>query len=200
MISVLIVNWNTRDQLHDCLTSIFACPPNEPFEVLVVDNSSTDGSADMVRDRFPNVQLICPGRNTGYATGNNLAFAHAKGDLLLTLNPDTVVQSGTLSISAAELRSRADFGVLGIKLIGMEGEVQASVRGFPTAIGIFGAVTGLGSMFPGSILDSYRLSNFNYSVTQPAPQPMGTFYSLRRKLLRPSETHRDRSTRRFRFL
>ena len=75
MLSVLIVNWNTRDRLRSCLLSIRRFPPSEPFEVVVVDNASSDGSAEMVRTEFPDFLLVENASNVGYARGNNDAFA-----------------------------------------------------------------------------------------------------------------------------
>jgi len=176
MLSVLIVNWNTRDLLDACLSSLERFPPNEPMEVIVVDNASKDGSADMVRTKHPKVTLIEPGANTGYARGNNLAMAAAAGDWLLTLNPDTEVYEGTLQTAIDKLSSNPTFGALGAKQIHTDGTTQHSVRGFPTVSGIFADITGVGR-------DTYRLKNFDYTKEQPAPQPMGTFILFKREAL-----------------
>ncbi|MCX7926454.1 MAG: glycosyltransferase, partial [Fimbriimonadales bacterium] len=76
MLSICIVNWNTRDLLRACLRSLYRHPPSEPLEVIVVDNASTDGSAAMVRSEFPQVVLIANDANLGYARGNNLSLIH----------------------------------------------------------------------------------------------------------------------------
>lgn len=182
MISVLIVNWNTRDLLRACLASIQKHAPRESYEVIVVDNASRDGSADMVREEFPEVVLIASPKNTGYAGGNNLAFGAAKGDLLLTLNPDTEFMDDSLDVAAAILRGTPNAGALGVRQIGVDGDIQASVRGFPGVLGILGDMTGLGRRFGGR-LDAYRLSRFDYELEQWAPQPMGTFLLFRREAL-----------------
>lgn len=182
MLSVLLVNWNTRDLLRSCVASLLAHPPSGEMEILIVDNASTDGSAEMVQAEFPNVKLIQPGRNTGYAAGNNLAFAEAQGEWLLTLNPDTEVGEGVLEQAVQLLESRTAYGVLSCRFIGPDGETQASVRGFPTLKSLFGELTGLARLAPRSF-GNYRLSHFDYSVEQPAPQPMGTFLLFRREAL-----------------
>ena len=183
MLSILIVNWNTRELLAVCLSSIFAHPPAGALEVIVVDNDSRDGSAQMVKDDFPEVKLRVPGKNTGYAAGNNLAFELATGEWLLTLNPDTEVLPKTLQGAIDKLSSNSAYGVLGVKQVGVKGEVQASIRGFPRFWGIFGDLSGLGRLLPNSIFDSYRLRGFNYEREQTAPQPMGTFLLFRRRAL-----------------
>ena len=181
MLSVLIVNWNTREVLRACLHSIQQFSPSEPFEIIVVDNASQDGSADMVRRDFPAVRLVASERNAGYAHGNNLAFDAAQGEWLLTLNPDTEFTDASLQRSIDILKSHERAGCLGIKLVHPDGRVQRSVRGWPTALGILGDVTGLGKRFPFTPLGSYRMSAFNYEKEQTAPQPMGTFLLFRRE-------------------
>lgn len=183
MLSILIVNWNTRDQLRACLQSIFKFPPIGTFETVVVDNDSSDGSAAMVESEFPDVRLLTPGENAGYARGNNLAFAAAKGEWLLTLNPDTEVLPGTLERAVEVLSAHPTYGALGAKLVGPDGFVQPSVRGFPSLLGIFGDFSGLGRLFPTSALGSYRLRRFDYTKECDAPQPMGTFLLFRREAL-----------------
>jgi hypothetical protein len=183
VVSILIVNWNTRAFLDACLASLKNLPSNLKREVIVVDNASTDGSADLVRERYPDVVLVEPGANLGYAAGNNLAFTKASGEFLLTLNPDTEFMDDSLAAGIEILKADTRAGALGAKQIGPDGEVQQSIRGFPTAIGILGDVTGLGGRFPKSRLDSYRLSAFNYEIAQEAPQPMGTFLLFKRTAL-----------------
>lgn len=182
-LSVLIVNWNTRELLARCLESVFASTFDGELEVIVVDNASNDGSAEMVRERFPQTVLVASPTNTGYARGNNLAFERATGEYLLTLNPDTEFEPNLLASAVSALEAKPSYGVLAPKLIGTDGETQASVRGFPTFAGIFGDFSGLGRRFPGSWLDSYRLTGFDYARAQEAPQPMGTFLLFRRKAL-----------------
>jgi N-acetylglucosaminyl-diphospho-decaprenol L-rhamnosyltransferase len=178
VLSVLIVNWNTRDHLERCLRSLRRFAPKDPCEIVVVDNASTDGSADMVRAAFPDVILIAENRNWGYAKGNNLAAQAAQGEWLLTLNPDTEFLDDSLDKAVKKLQENADFGALGAKLVFPDGKTQRSVRGFPSFRGLLGELPGLAKAFP-----SYRLPDFDYEKEQPAPQPMGTFLLFRRKAL-----------------
>ena len=175
MLSILIVNWNTKDHLRACLASIQRFPPTEPHEVIVVDNASADGSAGMVASEFPSVSLIEPGTNTGYARGNNLAFAEASGEWLLTLNPDTEFEDGSIQMALNELRVKTRHAAVGIRLVGRDGKRQRSVRGFPTPANVFGAIFRRG--------DAYTLPNFDYKQPGDAPQPMGTFLLFRREAL-----------------
>jgi hypothetical protein len=149
------------------------------MEIVVVDNASTDGSGRMVQEEFREVVLIEPGQNTGYARGNNLAFSAAHGEWLLTLNPDTEVQAGALDAALEVLNRDPRAGCVGVRLVGTDGRVQQSVRGFPSFVGILGDVLRLRC----GPFDSYRLSRFDYEREQPAPQPMGTFLLFRREAL-----------------
>lgn len=176
MLSVLIVNWNTRDLLRACLVSLYRHPFSEGQEVIVVDNSSTDGSAAMVRAEFPDVRLVPNAANRGYATGNNDAFQIAVGEWLLTLNPDTEVKEGTLDAAVDALRRFSDRAAVGVRQIGNDGETQRSVRAFPTALNTMLATVGFGG--------PYRLDGFDYTQEGEAPQPMGTFLMFRRAALR----------------
>ncbi len=183
MLSILIVNWNTRDLLRSCLASILKFPPDCPFEVIVVDNASSDQSAAMVKSEFPQVKLLEPGSNTGYAHGNNLAFSASQGDYLLTLNPDTEFEDLSISVCRSELEANHPYGVLALRLVGPHGETQKSVRGFPTLLGVLGAWAKLDTVLPYSVFGSYSLPGFDYGHAGPAPQPMGTFLLFRRAAL-----------------
>lgn len=192
MVSVLIVSWNTRDLLDACLSSIERFPGSHGVEVIVVDNASSDGSAEMVRGKHPAVHLIEAGGNTGYAHGNNLASTASRGEFLLTLNPDTEVFEDTLDQAVDVMNRHPEAGALGARQFFTDGSTQSSVRGFPSFWGILGDITGLGRIFPGSKLGSYRLMRFDYEVEQAAPQPMGTFLMFRREAL-PSDRPFDES-------
>lgn len=179
MLSIIIVNWNTRDLLRKCLRSIEEFPPSESHEVIVLDNASKDQSAEMVRTEFPRATLLASSKNTGYAAGNNLAFAAANGEFLLALNPDTEFVDFSLDQALSLLRANPRIGSIGAKQVSPDGSTQHSVRGFPTILGIAGDVLGV-NWGP---FDSYRLRKFDYETEQVAPQPMGTFLMFRREAL-----------------
>jgi len=166
-----------------CLSSVYLFPPACPFEIIVVDNRSSDGSAAATEEQFPSVNLIRSEKNLGYALGNNRAFEEATGDILLTLNPDTQFIDDSLTKCVEFMKSHSDIAALGAKQLNPGHTVQRSIRGFPTFLGVFGDITGFGRLYPGSGFDSYRLNNFDYSKEQIAPQPMGTFLLFRKSML-----------------
>jgi GT2 family glycosyltransferase len=177
-LSIIIVNWNTCDFLIACVASILGSKTDFPYEIIVIDNNSTDESAEKVKKLFPNVILRAENHNHGYARGNNLGFQIATGDYILTLNPDTILPPLTLFNAVESLSSKPDFGMLSVKLIGTDGNVQHSVRGFPTFPGI------LGEILKVKAWNTYTLESFDYAKSQPAPQPMGTFLLFKRSALK----------------
>jgi GT2 family glycosyltransferase len=183
LLSVLIVNWNTREHLRACLDSLGRFPPAGDWETIVVDNASSDGSAEMVRSEHPWAILVEPGANLGYAAGNNAGFAIAKGEMILTLNPDTRLEDDSLDRAVLALNENAKIGAVSVRLVGLDGETQRSIRGFPTLIGVLGHWTGLDRVSKTGPLASYSLPQFDYSRAGPAPQPMGTFLLFRRSAL-----------------
>jgi GT2 family glycosyltransferase len=131
-VSVCIVNWNGREMLRDCLISLCRRPQGARLEVVVVDNGSADGAADMVADGFPDVTLIRNADNRGFARANNQAAARARGRYLFFLNNDTLVPPGTLGRLVAFAEAHPEVGMIGPRLRGDDGEVQASYRPQPS--------------------------------------------------------------------
>jgi hypothetical protein len=135
-VSVLIVNWNGQRVLHNCLASLHAGQQDVRLETIVVDNASTDRSADIVPNEFPNVVLIRNEANRGFAAANNQAAERASGRYLFFLNNDTVVPPGTVGQLARYLDERPHVVAVGPKLMGEDGLPQRSGRNLPT----FGAL------------------------------------------------------------
>jgi GT2 family glycosyltransferase len=131
-LSILIVNYNAATVLGNCLTSLPAGLGGLSAETIVVDNASTDNSVAMLRAQFPTVQLQANTQNVGFAAANNQAAAAARGDYLLLLNPDTVVQPGALETLVRYAETHPTLGTLGPRLLNADGTPQRSCwRGFP---------------------------------------------------------------------
>jgi len=183
-LSIVIVNWNTRDLLLGALTSIYGAPPAFPFEVIVADNASSDGSANAVRRDFPQAVVIANTDNSGYARGNNQGIAASAGEFVLLLNPDVVLPPGGLGQAVAVLTARPDAGALGVRLVNPDGTVQPSVRGFPAPLSVLWEALGLSRVFPRSrLFGAYRMTWFGYDHEAEVDQPMGTFLLMRRAAL-----------------
>src|SRR6266566_1564475 len=149
-LSIVILNYNTRDHLRICLQSLLAegstSVSGGPIkaEVLVVDNASSDGSADMVAAEFPWVSLIRSADNGGFARGNNLALRRADGTALLLLNPDTLMPREGIAALLARLDAHPEAGIVGPKLLRPDGSMHlACRRSFPTPAIAFYRIAGL---------------------------------------------------------
>lgn len=131
-LSIVIVNWNTRDMLRDCLASVEAGLGDLRAEVWVVDNGSTDGSVQMMMAEFPNLRLIANPDNRGFAAANNQALARAVGRHVLLLNTDTLVHGSVLPDAVRWLDDQPGVAVLGPRILNRDGSVQGSATAFPS--------------------------------------------------------------------
>lgn len=151
-LSIVIVNYNVRHFLVKCLESIYKSKRNNfEVEVIVVDNASVDGSAAVIKDAYPQVILIENSLNVGFAKANNQGFQIAKGQYILALNPDTIIQEDTLSLSLEYMVQNPNCGVCGVKMIDGSGAyLPESKRGLPTLWNSFCKFSGLTNLFPHS--------------------------------------------------
>ncbi|MBK8900860.1 MAG: glycosyltransferase family 2 protein [Anaerolineaceae bacterium] len=131
-LSIVIVSWNIKMLMAGCLKSVFDHSPGFEFEVWVVDNASSDGSVDMVRQQFPQVQLIANQENVGFAPANNQAIRRCHGSYILLLNPDTEVLPGALDALVQFMETRQDAGAVGSLLLNPDGSLQPSCFPRPT--------------------------------------------------------------------
>lgn len=147
-LSIIIVNWNTRRMLLDCIASIERNVRPASSEVIVVDNGSTDGSADAVRSAFPRVTVIENGKNLGFAKANNLGIRRMRGRYAVLLNSDTVVLEGAFEKLLSFMDNTPRAGMCGPQLLNEDGSDQKSFGRFPTPVGEFTSRTLLRIFFP----------------------------------------------------
>ena len=176
-LSIVIVNWNTRDLLRDCLASVQKGVNALAVEILVVDNASADGSADMVRDEFPGVQLIESARNLGFAAGNNVALKRARGRYVMLLNTDTLVHGAVLSEAVAWLDAHPEVGVIGPRVLNSDGSVQPSCSAFPSLRHLTMQALGLTRV---ARWDSYRMTGWDRSSERAVEVISGAAMFVRR--------------------
>lgn len=181
MLSIVIVSWNTRDLLRRCLTSIEAGRGDLDVETIVVDNGSHDGTPAMLRDEFPQVELIEPGRNLGFSGGNNLGLAHARGEWLLLLNPDTEIEGDALPTLLHFLEAHPHIGVAGPQLRYSDGSRQPTRHRFPTVFTLFLASTPLHRLAH-PFLRGYYMEGAPPNVPQPVDWLSGAALLLRREV------------------
>jgi N-acetylglucosaminyl-diphospho-decaprenol L-rhamnosyltransferase len=195
-LGIVIVNWNTRDLLKRCLETIMASAGEVSFKVVLVDNASTDGSADMARESFPAVEVIVSPTNGGFSYGNNLGLRalgyRAAGDVdpdapryALLLNPDTEVPPDALYQMVQFMDSRPEIGVAGPKLVLENGSLDlACRRSFPTPIVSFYRFSGLSKLFP----HHPRFGQYNMTFADPDQEievdsVVGAYMQVRREAI-----------------
>ncbi|MDQ6672192.1 MAG: glycosyltransferase family 2 protein [Chloroflexota bacterium] len=169
-LSILILNYNTREHLRACLASLAAEGSTSvsggpvQAEVIVVDNASSDGSADMVAANFSWVSLIRSPRNGGFADGNNQGLQRSRGAAILLLNPDTLMPSGGIAGLLAALAAHPEAGIIGPRLLRPDGSMHlACRRSFPTPAIAFYRLSGLSQLFP----HSPRFGRYNLTFVDP---------------------------------
>lgn len=128
-LAVVVVNYNAGTSVLDCLRAVAA---ESPAEIVVVDNASTDGSAELIAREFPNVRLVRNATNTGFAAAANQAVRETRAECVLLLNPDAFIQAGTLHALSATLAEHPRAGVVGALVLNPDGSVQPTKRAFPT--------------------------------------------------------------------
>jgi GT2 family glycosyltransferase len=159
-LSVIIVTWNTRDLLRQAIDSVVRTyHQQDALEIIVVDNASTDDTAQMIRDQYPAVRLIALDSNLGFAGGNNRGIAAAGGQAILLLNSDTKVLPGAISTLLAYLEDHPQTGVVGPRLLNENGTVQPSRRRFPTLPILFLESTWLQSLAPARSLRRFYMED-----------------------------------------
>jgi GT2 family glycosyltransferase len=184
VVSVIIVNWNARDYLLQCLASLSSEVCRDPMEVIVVDNDSSDGSPEAVENQFPHVRLIRSGANLGFARANNLGVAHSRGRYLAFVNSDVKVLKDCLTTLVDYCDQHPDVGMAGPRIIGGDGKLQRSCRGFPTVWNMFCRAMALDAMFPRvKICSGYAMKYWPQENLRPVDILTGCFWLVRREAL-----------------
>ena len=184
-LSVIIVNYNVRHFLEQCLVSVRRAAENNTCEIFVVDNNSTDGSCSMVSMRFPEARLIRNPDNAGFSVACNQAIRQSKGEFILLLNPDTVVEEDTFTKCLRFMREHSDAGALGVKMINGNGKLlPESKRSLPTPSTAFFKMSGLAWLFPKSrLFNRYYLGHLDSEETTEAEIISGAFMFIRMEAL-----------------
>ncbi|GAB4469448.1 MAG: glycosyltransferase family 2 protein [Anaerolineae bacterium] len=182
-LSIVIVSWNVRDLLRECVASIKGQHLEPAPEIIVVDNLSTDGTVEMLRREHPDVHVIEPGENTGFSRGNNLGIRVSGGEYILLLNPDTRVLDDALARLVAYLDQHPEVGVVGPQLLNADGSVQSSRRRFPTLWTAFFESTWLQPIAPPPLLDRFYMRDQDDTATCEVDWLQGAALLVRRKAI-----------------
>ncbi|HEX9979325.1 MAG TPA: glycosyltransferase family 2 protein [Flavobacterium sp.] len=181
-LSVIILNYNVRFFLEQCISSVIRALDGIDGEIIVVDNNSADESCAMVLDRFPSVKLIASSENTGFPKGNNIGVAEAGGKYICILNPDTVVGENTFREILAFAENKKNLGIVGIKLIDGAGNfLPESKRGIPTPFVAFSRIAGLHKLSP-KFFGKYYAQHLSPDETGKVEILVGAFMLMERSL------------------
>lgn len=183
-LSIVIVNYKTKGLLKQCLRGIAECHLPFPYEVIVVDNDSNDGSLDMVRQQFPTVKLIASQQNVGFAAGMNLGFRQATGQYVMTLNTDVAVFRDAIVELRQHLVANPQVGMAVPKLINPDGTTQLSTYLFPSFFIALWRRTPLGNMiWPKRTLRRYMMMDWKHDEVRPIGWALGAALFMRRQAL-----------------
>jgi GT2 family glycosyltransferase len=187
-LSVIIVSYNVRDLLRQCLISVKSAAEFIDCEIFVIDNNSEDGSVGMLINEFPEIKLIINTVNCGFSAANNQAIRKSQGRFVLLLNPDTVVEKDTFTKCIDFMNIHPDAGALGIRMINGEGRyLPESKRAFPTPGTAFFKTFGFSYMFPkSSVFNKYYLPSVDILQTSLTEVISGAFMFIRRDALEKS--------------
>ena len=184
-LSVIIVSYNVRYYLEQCLLSLVRATEGIETEIYVVDNHSRDGSAEFISERFPKVNVISMSHNSGFASANNVAIKQSSGEYFLLLNPDTIVAENTIRESVAFMDNHPEAGAHGVRMLKSNGEnALESRRGLPTPMTAFYKMCGLADVFPRSrTFGRYYMSWLSWNEPAEIEVVSGAFFFIRRKAL-----------------
>jgi len=184
-LSIIIVNYNAGNLLKECIESVKNSALNISYEIIVIDNNSSDNSIDLIRNRFENLKIIMNKMNVGFARASNQGINGSKGRYILLLNPDTVILPDCLKKMVRFMEDHPEGGVAGCKVLNPNGTLQlACRRSFPAPSVSFYRLSGLSRLFPKSkTFARYNLTYQNPDVVQEVDAVSGSFMMIIRKAL-----------------
>lgn len=191
MLSIIIVNWNTRNLLKKCLESIYQETRGLDYEIFVVDNASQDKSAEMAKKEFlanpefsQRITLITNNKNLGFAKASNQAIKQCQGDFILLLNPDTIILDRAIEKCLDFFITNSKIGILGCKLLNPDKSWQPSCRTFPTLSSQIIILLKLHHLFKNlKIMKKYLMLDMDPNIPQEVDQVMGAFFLIRKELI-----------------
>jgi len=196
-LSIIIVSWNTKTLLKKCILSITQNKNPNVKEVIIVDNASSDGTREMLKDlnsdhsassSWPRgsvkLHYIFNKKNQGFARANNQGIQTAKGEYYLLLNPDTELSGNTVEVMLSFFTSHKDCALLGCKHLNGDGTIQPSVRRFPTLLSQTLVLLKINRLLPNNIISRrYMAKDFNYNATQEAEQIAGSCFMIKKEIV-----------------
>lgn len=183
-LSIIILNFKTKNLLRECLRTVEVAKPSLNFEVIVVDNASNDGTAEMLRAEFPSVRLIQSDRNRGYAGGNNLGIRAASGKYIMVMNPDILVWPQSIEKLVTFMDTHTDVGIAGPQLTNPDGTIQQSCYRYQTLLTPVYRRTILGKLpWAKRAVDLYLMKDFDHKTVRDVDWLLGGALIVRREAM-----------------
>lgn len=183
-VSIIIVSWNTKALLKKCLDSIFLYTKGVSYEIIIVDNNSSDGTQEMLAS-YPDIKIILNNQNLGFAKANNQGIRESSGKYIFLLNPDTEITKDAPALLAHYLRDNPSCGIAGPRLLNAGGSLQYSVRRFPKLLDQLLILLKLHNLFPKLLpLKKYFMTDFDRKATQPVDQLMGAAIIIKEEVIK----------------
>jgi GT2 family glycosyltransferase len=184
MISVVIISFNGMEFIDDCLRSTYDSLAGREYEIIVVDNGSSDGTPDLIKANYAQSRLICNETNLGFARAVNQGLDESRGEFIFILNQDTRIVDDAIPKLVGRMIYEDNIGTIGPKFIGFDGRLQSTARSFPRYRDLFFEYTGLSRLFPKSrIFSNWKMGWFDHETERPVDQPMGAALMIRRGVL-----------------
>lgn len=183
-LSIIIVSWNAKAYLQKCIESIIRETSNYKKEIIVVDNASTDGSGELIKEKFQQVVLICNDVNLGFAKANNIGIRKSTGKYILLINSDVEVSKGCIDQMVLFMEQHPEIGMLGPQIIDSNGNLQRSCMGFPTLWNTFCRAVALDTIFPKvKIFGKYLMTPWQHNTIRDVDVINGCFWMVRHETL-----------------
>lgn len=183
-VSIIIVNWNTKKLLYNCISSIYEHTGSVDCEIIVVDNASEDGSAEMIKTNYPGVILIENCENKGFAAGNNLGISIATGRYILLLNSDTLILNKAIEKAVSFADSNSTAAVIGCRVLNPDKTLQHTCFMFPSIVNLVFATTYLYKIFPRNrLLGRERMTWWSRDDVREVDVVSGCFMLVRQKAI-----------------
>jgi len=187
-LSIVIVTWNSGDEIRDCLNSIIDTSADLNYEIVIVDNDSKDNTVSLIREiaeeKFHRISLIVNKTNTGYTKASNQGMLSSKGKNVLLLNPDTKVEKNSIKALIEKLKESSKTGAVAPQLLNPDDSIQRSCRKFPAIWDMFCEFSLLSSIFPDSkIFSRWKMNYFNHDEECVVNQPMAAALMIKKEVL-----------------
>src|SRR5262249_29720323 len=183
-LSIVVVTWNAKKYVWECLNSLLQLKELGSSEIIVVDNDSSDGTPELVKKSFPSINLIRNSCNLGFGKATNIGIKEATGEFICLINSDVVVPKGCIESMLRYMEQNQDIGLLGPQMLGPDGSVHRSTMRFPTCWRSFCHALVLDSLFKGSKLFSgFMMGHFGHDKTMDVDVLNGWFWMVRRAAL-----------------